>query len=555
MTPGTKRRGFVKRVARIALGMAVVLLLAGFAGSLWLRSELTQSLPRLDGELVLAGLAEPVRIERDALGVPKLIAANRRDLALATGFVHGQERFFQMDMLRRSAAGELAAILGSFAVPLDERVRLHRFRSVARNNLEALAPEDLDLLQAYTDGVNAGLAALRSRPPEYLALRADRAPWLPEDSVLVTLAMFITLQDDHGRRESSRGLMRDLLPEELYEFLVPAGTEWDAPIAGPALPGPPPPGPEVFDLRATQPPASARTTGGLVPDHDAVPAGSNNWAVAGTHTADGGALLANDMHLGHGMPNIWYRATLSVESTVPTESLSVTGVTLPGTPTVTVGSNGRVAWGFTNSHGDWLDLVLIETDADDENRYRTPNGWLPFERYHEPIEVKGSDPVEFEVVSTIWGPIVDRDYRNRPRALRWVAYDRGAANVALLEMERARDVDEAMAIAARTGIPTQNVVLADASGRIAWTLMGPLPRRVGFDGRFPTSWADGNLRWDGWLEPREYPRVVDPETGRIWSANNRIVGAPMLDRIGDGGFNLGARAGQIRDNLLQLDRC
>ena len=551
MTHG--RRPWLRWTLRIAGGLLILVVLVTFAAVLWIRSELRASLPQLDGQIAVAGLSSEVLIERDELGVPTLRASNRLDLARATGLLHAQERFFQMDLLRRRAAGELAELFGPPAVAADRDMRLHRFRRIAERNVEQSTSRERALLQAYADGVNTGLAALGSRPPEYLLLQANPAPWLPEDCVLVVLAMYTTLQSNDGARESSIGLMADLLPAELYEFLTPRGTEWDAPIVGKPLATPPVPGPEVVDLRRQGTEQTASRPGSEIASETV--AGSNNWAVAGRRTFNGSALLANDMHLPLGMPNIWYRASFVwTESDSALEQNRVTGVTLPGTLSIIVGSNGHVAWGFTNSQGDWSDLVIIDIDPDDDERYLTPEGALTFERHEERIRVKGGPDETVEVVSTVWGPVLDRDHRGRPRVLRWIAYDPGAADMGILNLETAKGIEEAMLIANTSGIPTQNFVAADRTGRIGWTLMGPMPHRVGFDGSVPTSWASGVRRWDRPLALEEYPRVFDPESDRLWTGNNRVVGGEMLEQIGNGGSALGARARQIRDGLMLVER-
>jgi penicillin amidase len=370
--------------------------------------------------------------------------------------------------------------------------------------------------------------------------------------------MFLVLQDDTGAREATLGVMHDTLPAALFEFLAPRGTEWDAPIAGAPLPTPPIPGPGVFDLRHREP-AVARWTAPPQLNADESPAdewsegpvaGSNNWAIAGRLTSDGGALVADDMHLPLRVPNIWYRASL-VWTEGPRDR-RITGVTLPGVPVVVTGSSGAIAWGFTNTQGDWSDVVEIEVDPDDHDAYRTPDGPRRFEHASETIRVKGQPDQALDVVSTIWGPVVGKDRFGKPRVLRWVAHDTEAVNFALFGLEEARGLDDALAVAAASGIPAQNFVCADTTGRIGWTVAGRIPRRVGFDGRLPGSWADGRRRWDGWLRPEEYPRIVDPPSGRLWTANARVVGGPMLALLGDGGYDVGARAGQIRDDLAAI---
>jgi penicillin amidase len=255
------------------------------------------------------------------------------------------------------------------------------------------------------------------------------------------------------------------------------------------------------------------------------------------------------MHLGIAVPNIWFRVALEWPDWRG-GTHRVMGVTLPGAPAVVAGSNTHVAWGFTNSYGDWVDLVLVEPDPRDHRTYLTPDGPVEYGRAVEEIEVKDGPVERFEILTTIWGPVIGRDHEGRALALRWTAHDTEAANLEILQLESARTVDDVLETAPLLGIPPQNCVTVDASGRIGWTIAGRIPRRQGFDGRLPVSWADGTRGWNGWLEPQEYPSIRDPESGIIWTANTRVVDGPSFDKIGHGGYELGARATQIRDGLL-----
>jgi len=524
--------------------VAAVLLLV-LAGGLWVRHALTASLPMLEGEVAVAGLGAEVVIERDAIGVPTIRGETREDVARGLGFVHAQERFFQMDLLRRQGAGELSELFGAAALEADRAARLHRFRHRARRAVEALPAAHRRILDAYVDGVNAGLDALRDVPFEYLLLRLDPEPWRAEDSMLALYAMYFTLNDSTGGRESALGIAADVLEPELLAFLAPAGTSWDAALDGSRIEPPPMPGPADLGVDLKAP------AGGDEPETDLAAVGSNNWAVAGSRTADGRAIVANDMHLPLGVPNTWFRARLVWPGGDGCgDRHEITGVTLAGTPAVVAGSTGRVAWGFTNSYGDWSDLVILETDG---GGYLTADGPRPFDVVVETIDVRGADPVELEIRNTIWGPVIDEDHLGRPRALRWIAHDVEAANLGLLGLEHAPDLESAMAVANRTGIPPQNFICADHTGRIGWTIIGRIPDRIGFSGRVPTSWADGSRGWDGYLEPGAAPRIIDPVDGVLWSANNRTLGGEALAALGDGGYDLGARAHQIRDDLLTLD--
>jgi penicillin amidase len=544
VAPGARRSGRRWGLGLLLLALLLVVPAAGAAS--W---ALRASLPRLDGVVALPGLSAPVRVERDALGVPTVRGATRQDVARATGFLHAQDRFFQMDLLRRRSAGELSELAGAGTLPLDRGIRRYRLRAVARRALEALPAGQRALLEAYAAGVGAGLASLGSRPWEYLLLRARPAPWRAEDSLLVVLTMFVDLTGEGGARDATLGALRDTLPAPFLELLAPAGGEWDAPLQGGPLSTPPLPGPEVLDLRK-RPGALGAAPHPAVDEPD-LP-GSNGWVVDGRHSAGGGALVADDMHLGHAVPNIWYRASLAWSD--DGEPRRLTGVTLPGLPAVVAGSNGHVAWGFTNSYGDWQDLIELEPAPGDPGAYLAPGGVRPLERCTELIRVKGGADVALEVLDSEWGPVVSEDARGRRRALAWTALRPGGVDLGLLALERARDLGEALDAANAAGIPPQNFMAGDAAGHVGWTIAGRLPRRVGLDGRLPTSWADGTRRWDGWWPPAETPRLVDPPSGRLWTANSRVVEGEALERIGDGGYALGARARQIRDDLMARER-
>src|SRR5256884_311672 len=439
---------------------AAVLLLAALALGIGL---LRASLPRLDGARAEVGLTAAVRITRDSRGVPTIEAADRLDLAYATGFWHAKDRYFQMDLSRRLAAGELAELFGAAALEQDRRARLFRLRSVAREVLAQAAPAERALIQAYARGVNAGLADLAARPWEYWVLGAPPLPWRPEDTILIEHAMWWDLQ--------ANGLRREILRQEInarlggaqcggrwkcgFGFLYPAGTSWDAP-AVPAAEGlmpaaqPPVPSAEVLDVRNAG--AAAPASGSVA---RAPAAGSNSWAVAGRLTATGAALIANDMHLGLRVPPLWYHARLRTVAGAAAEALDLNGVTLPGAPLLVAGS-----------------------------RARPPGG---------------------------------------PGAL-----PRGPA----------------------VGIPHQNVVIGDAQGHIGWTIYGRIPEDTG------PSRARGGAPWTPVADP---PRIVDPPLGRIWTANARVASDDHQLRLIGGDvaalgaqYDLGARAGQIRDDLLAL---
>ena len=540
----------MKLIRRLILLVFLSLLVAIVCGWLVLRSSLAQ----LDGERTLPGLAAPVTVTRDALGTVAIDAGSADDMARALGFVHAQERYFQMDLLRRSGAGELAELVGAMALPLDRSHRMHRFRARAERALATLGKRERARLDAYRDGVNAGLDALGARPWEYFALRQKPRAWRSEDSLLVVYAMFFDLNSDGANlRELNVSRMRAVLPPALVDFLVQPGSEWDAPLRGGPMPAVAMPGPDVIDLRVL--PATADAAAALSAQDLGQLPGSNNFAVAGTLTSHGSALVADDMHLALGVPCIWFRAQLRYpDAGAEGGRVQLDGVTLPGVPGLVAGSNGHVAWGFTNSYGDWTDWVRVQRDHDDPRRYRNANGGAAIVTHRETLHVAGAADEYLLVEETEWGPILAQDADGTDLALRWTAHAPRAINLDMLQIATARDVDAALALAPTFGMPAQNFVAGDRAGRIGWTLTGnAIPRRVGFDPTMPADFssADG---WQGWLDASEHPRIIDPEPQRLWTANARTVDGDWLVVEGDGGYDLGARQQQIRDGLFARTR-
>lgn len=528
------------------LALVLVLVAAGYF-------VLSGSLPPVEGTEQVDGLRDAVQLERDARGRMTVRAQSREDLAFGLGYAHAQDRFFQMDLLRRAGEGTLAALIGSPGVPLDEGARRHDLAGTARASILRASTSERAVLESYTRGVNAGLASLRVRPWEYLALRHAPQPWRAVDALHVTLAMYRDLQDETNRRERALDVASRVLDPAVFELFTATSSPWEAPVEGAAGPGPTARidarGPGVHEDTRSSTPASES----LAPDPSSLepaPRGSNSWAVAGEHTADGRAMLANDMHLGLGVPGTWYAARLIVEGE---RALDAVGVTLAGTPALVVGSNGAIAWGFTNSYGDWLDHVVLEVDPADSTRYREGERWHHFVERRELIEVARSATVEFSVRHTIWGPVVGRDTEGRLLALRWTAQESEALDLHLLGMMEQRSIEQALALAPRCGVPHQNFVVAAHDGRIAWTVIGRVPRRVGLDGPRPRSWADGGVGWMGWLDPDEVPRIESPEHGRLWTANARVLSVAEQPVLGDGGYAVGARARRIRDRLFAID--
>ncbi|AIO66919.1 penicillin acylase family protein [Burkholderia oklahomensis] len=532
-------RNRMRRHLKILSGLILLCLLLAIAGA---AAYLRSSLPQLDGDVRAPTLGAPMTVERDAFGVPTISARDRFDAAYGIGYLHAQDRFFQMDMLRRSGAGELSELFGPIALNVDRAHRLFRFRALAAAVVAHLPPDDLRLLQRYTQGVNDGLAALRARPFEYALLRMQPQPWRPEDSMLVIWAMYFDLQGRLASREFARHWLQAHSTPEQLAFLLPSSSRFDAPLDAPGVAAP------VARVSAAAP-AWLREAGPTAPidsvsldERSSV--GSNNWVLAGSRSVRGAAIVGDDMHLSLGLPNIWYRAAFT-SSGGASPATRVVGVTLPGLPAVVVGSNGRIAWGFTNGYADCLDLMPLERDAQDPRRFRLGDGWQTARASIETIRVHGAAPVDLTVLETTAGPV--RDIGGKFYAAHWIAQSSGAANLEFVRMTDAAGIEDAIRIANAAGLPAQNIVIGDSTGRIGWTIAGALPDRRSRP-------ANGASSWQAALPPDAYPRIVDPAGGQLWTANNRQLASDAYRLIGDGGADLGARASQLRDGLTALGR-
>lgn len=588
------RKVWLTWLGGVSLVVLVALLSIG-----WL---LRASLPLLDGEHVVTSrhaeegvtLTAEVRLLRDARGHPTVQAQNFEDLAFGLGFLHAQDRFFQMDLSRRLAAGELAALVGEQALSQDRQTRVFRLRRVAREVIADASPEERNWIEAYTRGVNEGLAALSSKPWEYHLLRQDPQPWRAEDSILVIHAMWWQLQSEGLKDELPRRRLEATLrglngapsawdpatASTVMAMLYPHGNDWDTPnfatlaeanrveanraeadgsAARRASSAASLPTAQQLDLR--QAAAALRRAGsheraeGMRPlssieaDESPKP-GSNAWAVAGPHAAAGGsALIAGDMHLGLRIPTVWYRARLQSQSL--NTPIDLNGVTLPGLPAVAAGSNGHVAWSFTNSYGDWLDVRGFRCDA---TGYETESGRQTFEVTSEIIEVSRGASQSLSVRAGPNGVVIAEENLADGGQLcwlaRWLITERGATNLRSLALQQVSSLDEALQLAPEVGIPHQNFIVGDRTGRIAWTIIGRIPLdERGPEAPTPIAWRSAAVA----------PQIVDPEIGRLWSANSRHVEGELERVLGNdeaaGGmfYDTGVRARQIRDRLLAIE--
>jgi penicillin amidase len=524
-------------------GLLALILVAAAAGVLWLRSAARAALPALDGDLHLARLSAPVIVRRDAHGVPHIEAATEDDLFMAQGYVTAQDRLWQMDTLRRNANGELAEIVGPSMVKHDREQRVLQIRNTARRMYANLSPADRARLDAYARGVNLFIAQHQATlPPEFRLLAYRPQPWSGVDSVSVGLMLVETL-DTHARAKLFREIVAAKLQNPNLEAdLYPVGSWRDHPPTGvqakPSQPNPKP-------TKVTDDDDEDRSQANAAPaDHEdnlalrallGLPAcagcapGSNNWVIAGRHTASGKPLLSNDMHLGLTEPDIWYMADLKANG------YHAAGVTLPGLPCIIAGHNDHVAWGFTALYADVQDLYIEKLQG---NNYQTGDeSWKPLQVDHEIIKVRGGKDVLLDVQFTEHGPLVNPilEKETRPIALKWTLYDPTLNSLPLYQLNVASNWKEFSAALATWSWPTQNVVYSDDQGHIAYHAIGKVPIRMMLSVtplphdtlNLRYEWGDASFffgkRDNPYILFDQMPNAFDPPSGFLATANSRVT--------------------------------
>ncbi len=519
---------FIRIFTRVILVVLLLLVVASAGAYLWFHSAQRAAMPTLDGQIKVAGLSAPVTVIRDRQGVPHIHAASMEDLFLAQGYVTAQDRLWQMDITRRYAAGELSGALGSRAIETDKAQRVLGLRLIAQQELTRMPEQDRRYFEAYARGINAYIAEHKDGLPlEFRVLRYFPRAWTPEDSMLIGASLGEILT--HGeylaelKREAVTAKVGPQLAADLYVNVSPN----DLPPAIQGDPGeipPPPPNDGVGEEETRLLPdadrqflrglLSAGTTEGLV--DTPLPAGSNNWVVSGAHTASGKPLLANDMHLPIQIPNTWYEAHLT------SGDFDVAGVSLPGMPAIIVGHNRRIAWGFTNIMADVEDVYIENFNA--QGQYQTPDGWKSPEVRHETIEVKGGTDIPFDVVVTRHGPIMTEFVKGEKRkvALRSTMLRPEALYFPIFALNKASNWQEFSSTVMQLPVP-ENAVYADVDGHIGYQATGLFPKRNNWDGALPVNGADDAHEWIGTVPLDQLPRVYDPPSGILATANSRVT--------------------------------
>ena len=515
--PQTKRgvRRWVWTVLATMLGLVVV-------AAAWASWRARACLPQLDGTIRLSGLGGPVEVWRDGHGVPHIHAQSLDDLLFAQGYVTAQDRLWQMDLSRRLAEGELAEIFGERALKIDIENRTLGLREACQRAAAQLDPPSRQMLASYARGINSFISTHPNRLPiEFLILRYRPRAWKEVDSFAVAINMAKMLNTSWPK-DLMRERIRAKVSPELYADLFPDHSPLDHPVAEP-LPG---------LERSAGAPVAIQPTGDLdpvlaallaVPSSQSQGLGSNNWVVSGSHTATGKPLLANDPHLGHGVPSIWYMIHLRAPG------IDVSGVSLPGLPAVIIGHNQRIAWGVTNTAPDVQDLYVETFKPGAPNQYLHNGQWVNAQVREEVIKVRGHADHHLTVRATRHGPIVSEE-GHRNLALEWTALQPHTLSFPFWDIDRAQNWQEFLAALRRFAGPMQNFVYADAEGNIGYYAAGWVPIRRQGDGTVPGDGSGDDYDWTGYIPFEDLPHAFNPTSGMIATANGRVVpdGYPYL---------------------------
>ncbi len=487
----------------------VLVILAGvvpLAAYFWLRT----SLPLVSGTVQVGGTDGPIEIIRDAEGVPHIYATTDHDAFYGLGYVHAQDRLWQMEMQRRIGAGRLSEILGEATLSIDKFQRTLGYYRAAQADLKIIEARSRQALEAYAAGVNQWLSEGHTLPPEFVLLGVQPTPWQPVDSLVWQKMMSWDLGGNYDVELLSQQLAQAVGPERTAQLLPGYPAEGVSVLAG-----------LEFDSQAA---ASLLSIDRLLETgfgHGGREAGSNNWVVAGSRTATGLPLLADDPHLGTSIPSIWYLAELQGET------LHVVGATFPGLPAVVIGHNERVAWGVTNMGPDVQDLYVERLNPANPNQYAVDGSWQDLQVVEEMIEVDGKEePLRWAARSTRHGPLIsDVSDTGVPLALQWTALQPGDTTIdAFISGNYADNWTEFVAALEKFVTPSQNFVYADVDGNIGYYAPGRIPIRAeGHAGRAPVPGWNSAYEWQGFVPFAELPQLYNPPQGYIATANNRVV--------------------------------
>ncbi|MFQ6083968.1 MAG: penicillin acylase family protein [Candidatus Aminicenantia bacterium] len=541
-----------KTIKWIILGLFLVIVIVVLCGAYLFYS----SLPKTKGEIALKGISEEVEIIRDKWGVPHIYAQNEKDLFFACGYVHAQDRLWQMELMRRAGSGRLSEIFGEVTVETDKLLRVLGLKKAAEKDLAKLSPKMKKLLTAYKDGVNAYINSKKPLPPEFLILRYKPDPWEIIDSLLIKEIMAYDLCVNFNS-EILRAELIDKLREEKTNEIMPSYPEEGAVIV-PYLGKKREKSWESKDVTLEFiPTMSVRQAPALQRFFVKSGKGSNSWVVDGTITRTGKPLLANDPHLGIRLPSIWYEIHLIGGN------FNVVGVSLTGIPFVIIGHNEHIAWGLTNSYADVQDLYIEKLNSK-QDKYLYNGEWKKLRIFEEEIFIKGKkEPEKIKIKWTRRGPIITPIVVKSSNpihgefaesiSLKWVIYEGGQVAETFYLINKAKNWDEFKAGVSLFDAPSQNFIYADRKGNIGYFLSGKIPLRKNHKGLIPVPGETDKYEWIGYLEEDEKPFSFNPPEHFIVTANNKIVSDDYPYYISKD-YLAPFRANRIRELLLKKEK-
>lgn len=545
-----KWKTFIKNLFKYLLILIIVLLIIG---AIWWPQAVKRPIPQINGKILLPGLDGPVDVYRDPMGVPHIYATTSHDLFMVQGYVQAQDRFWQMDFQRHTGMGRLSELMGSATVETDMFLQTIGWERTTKKELAMLDPNDLAILEAYAQGINA---YIEGKDPADLALEYnfiallnpgyEIKPWEPLHTLVWSKAMAWDLRSNMNDEITRAKLTALLTPDQIAD-LYPAYPA-EMPIITQDKYGSLPSAPassaaylEAFIPALDQTAQRFNLIDTLLNSFPDTDIGSNNWVIGGGLTDTGLPYLANDMHLPADIPHIWYEIGLHCTPKGPDCPYDVAGVTFAATPGIIVGHNDFLAWGFTNNGNDVSDLYIEKINPDNPTQYEYNGEWVDMEIITETIRVGKDETVEVEIRLTQHGPIISDTYgsvnnlaeesgldipKNYAISLRWTALEPVFPFQAILGFNKAQNYEEFRQASQDFGVPAQNIVYADIEGNIAYQMPGNHPiRNEGHSGLYPVpGWTD-EYEWQGYIPFEELPYLFNPDQGYIATANNAIAGA------------------------------
>ena len=574
-----------KKALKIVSSILVLAIVLGLVGNAYWQKAIKDSFPVVDGNIQLSGLQGEVTVTRDEMGIPHIYAGNLHDLFYAQGYVHAQDRFWQMDFWRHIGAGELSEMFGKSQLDTDIFLKTLGWKRLAESEVASLKPESIEILNAYADGVNAYLDGKSGSQIslEYVVLKAlnpsyTPAKWTPVNTLTWAKAMAWDLRGNIGQEIERSVLLKTLTPEQIAELypeypsdhpLIAGNFQLDDPSLAPTN--------NKTMLGNQEMAALSELVKGKIDKVDALlgkntpSVGSNNWVISGELSATGKPLLANDPHLGIQMPSIWYQIDLHCQPKSDACPYEVAGFSFAGVPGVVIGHNDKIAWAFTNNGPDVMDLYIEKVNPENPDQYEYKGKWVDFEITNETLMVDG-EKVDIRIRTSVHGPVISDSFgplkdeveptatafalrtgQELPEkyaiALRWTALEPGSVFEAIWGFNKATNWDEFREAGRNFEVPSQNLLYADVEGNIGYQMPGNVPVRAAGDGTQPVPGWTGEYDWLGYIPFEELPSIFNPESGYIITANNKVV-SPNYPYLITTDWDYGYRAARIEQMIM-----